>query len=111
MGGSAGAPFLNLVVVGFSRSSPEALLAYGKALECAAGRRRGPRWGPRTLDIDLLFCGDLVRHRPELTLPHPGIRARAFVRVPLAEIDRQAGLDAVRCEGAESLTCRGPLSY
>jgi 7,8-dihydro-6-hydroxymethylpterin-pyrophosphokinase len=62
------------------------LLAFAKALELAAGRRAGPRHGPRRLDIDLLVYGDLTSDRPELTLPHPGLRQRRFVLAPLAEI-------------------------
>lgn len=65
---------------------PEELLAIAKALELAAGRRSGPRNAPRRLDIDLLVYGDLSSDRPELTLPHPGLRRRRFVLAPLAEI-------------------------
>lgn len=57
-----------------------------KALELAAGRRRGLRFGPRPLDVDLLLHGDLRRDTPELTLPHPRLRERRFVLEPLAEI-------------------------
>jgi 7,8-dihydro-6-hydroxymethylpterin-pyrophosphokinase len=65
---------------------PGELLALAKALELAAGRRRGPRFGPRPLDIDLLLYGDLQMSTPELTLPHPRLRERRFVLAPLAEI-------------------------
>ena len=65
---------------------PEELLAVAKALELAAGRRSGPRHAPRRLDVDLLVYGDLSSDRPELTLPHPGLRYRRFVLAPLAEI-------------------------
>ncbi|MFQ5349334.1 MAG: 2-amino-4-hydroxy-6-hydroxymethyldihydropteridine diphosphokinase, partial [Thermoanaerobaculia bacterium] len=54
--------------------------------ELAAGRRAGPRHAPRRLDVDLLLYGDLRSDRPELTLPHPGLRQRRFVLAPLAEI-------------------------
>jgi 2-amino-4-hydroxy-6-hydroxymethyldihydropteridine diphosphokinase len=77
--------------VGETTLSPAALLAVLKALELTAGRRRAsaaslPRWGPRPLDIDLLLYGELQSDRPELTLPHPGLRTRRFVLEPLAEI-------------------------
>jgi 2-amino-4-hydroxy-6-hydroxymethyldihydropteridine diphosphokinase len=64
----------------------DALLAIAKALEHAAGRRRGVRFGPRPLDIDLLLYGDLRSDAPEMTLPHPRLRERRFVLEPLAEI-------------------------
>jgi 7,8-dihydro-6-hydroxymethylpterin-pyrophosphokinase len=57
-----------------------------KALELAAGRRRGVRFGPRPLDVDLLLYGDLQWDVPELTLPHPRLRERRFMLEPLAEI-------------------------
>lgn len=59
-----------------------------QAIENRAGRERsGPRWGPRTLDLDLLLYGDWQCEDERLTLPHPGIARRPFVLVPLAEID------------------------
>ena len=64
----------------------ETLLAQTKALELAAGRRRGPRDGPRPLDIDLLVFGDLRANRPELILPHPRLHERRFVLLPLADL-------------------------
>lgn len=65
---------------------PGDLLSVCKALELAAGRRRGVRFGPRPLDVDLLVYGDLQIATPELTLPHPRLRERRFVLAPLAEI-------------------------
>lgn len=62
------------------------MLALAKALEHAAGRRPGPRFGPRPLDIDLLLHGGRTSVAPELTLPHPRLRERRFVLEPLAEI-------------------------
>lgn len=66
--------------------SPEALLDVLIAIESAAGRRRELRWGPRTLDLDLLAFDGERRDTPRLTLPHPHLHERAFVLVPLAEI-------------------------
>lgn len=65
---------------------PADLLAVAKALELAAGRRPGVRFGPRPLDVDLLLYGDRQSSAPELTLPHPRLRERRFVLAPLAEI-------------------------
>jgi 2-amino-4-hydroxy-6-hydroxymethyldihydropteridine diphosphokinase len=78
--------FLNAVLVGRSTLSPEALLALAKALELAAGRRRGERHGPRPLDIDLLLYGSRHSARPELRLPHGDLRGRRFVLEPLVEV-------------------------
>lgn len=66
---------------------PHGLLDQLQAIEDRAGRdRSGPRWGPRTLDLDLLLYGDTRCEDERMTLPHPGITERAFVLVPLAEI-------------------------
>ena len=56
------------------------------AIEAAQGRTRGERWGPRTLDLDLLVYGDAVIDTPRLTIPHPQLALRPFVLVPLAEV-------------------------
>ncbi len=65
---------------------PLELLDALQAIEAAHGRRRAQRWGPRTLDLDLLVYADLRLDHPRLVLPHPGIGERAFVLVPMAEI-------------------------
>ena len=78
--------YLNTAVLANASLEPGELLALAKALEMAAGRRRGERFGPRPLDIDLLLYGDLQSSAPELTLPHPRLRERRFVLEPLAEI-------------------------
>jgi 2-amino-4-hydroxy-6-hydroxymethyldihydropteridine diphosphokinase len=66
--------------------APEELLAALLAIERAMGRARGKRWGPRTIDLDLLLHGDLVIDRPGIAVPHPEMHRRAFVLVPLAEV-------------------------
>ncbi|HEX7181977.1 MAG TPA: 2-amino-4-hydroxy-6-hydroxymethyldihydropteridine diphosphokinase [Thermoanaerobaculia bacterium] len=78
--------YLNTAAVGWTSLPPEAVLALAKALELAAGRRRGPRFGPRPLDVDLLLYGAVESSAPELTLPHPRLRERRFVLEPLAAI-------------------------
>jgi 2-amino-4-hydroxy-6-hydroxymethyldihydropteridine diphosphokinase len=78
--------FLNTAAVAHTALPPEAVLALAKALERAAGRQRGVRFGPRPLDVDLLTYGSLRSDAPELTLPHPRLRERRFVLEPLAEI-------------------------
>lgn len=79
-------PFLNGVVEGESGLSPEFLLAMLQAIERELGRVKRERWGPREIDLDLLFYGDLVVEEPGLILPHPRLHERTFVLVPLANL-------------------------
>jgi 2-amino-4-hydroxy-6-hydroxymethyldihydropteridine diphosphokinase len=80
--------FLNAAVEAETGLSPRALLDRLLAVEQALGRRRtGPRYGPRTIDLDLLLCGDEVVEEPGLTLPHPRLSERRFVLEPLYELD------------------------
>jgi len=78
--------FLNTVVGARSDVSADELLAFAKGLEGDAGRRQGPRDGPRPLDVDLLVVGDVVRSDEALTIPHPGLLRRRFVLVPFADL-------------------------
>jgi 2-amino-4-hydroxy-6-hydroxymethyldihydropteridine diphosphokinase len=77
--------FVNAVVLIESHLPPESLMRHLHSVERAAGRRRRQRWGPRTLDLDLLDYHGLIRRYP-LILPHPGIGERDFVLKPIAEI-------------------------
>ncbi len=79
-------PYLNTALTGRTGLAADELLALTKALEREAGRRQGPRYGPRPLDIDLLIYGDRVLHTPELYVPHPRLRERRFYLAPLADI-------------------------
>lgn len=79
-------PYLNQVVTLAARREPGVLLEEALEIERQLGRRRGERWGARTIDLDLLLCGDQVRAEPHLTLPHPRLAERPFVLVPLAEL-------------------------
>ncbi len=78
--------FLNGVAAVHTLMSPADLLQALHAIEAAQGRRRSIRWGPRTLDLDLLLHGDACVDSPLLTLPHPGIVQRNFVLYPLRDI-------------------------
>ncbi len=78
--------FLNTAALAHTDLAAEEVLALAKALELAAGRRPGARFGPRPLDVDLLLYGDRRAATPELTLPHPRLRERRFMLAPLAEI-------------------------
>lgn len=83
----AGGPdFINAVVLLQTRLAPLPLLHTLQALEQAAGRERPYRNAPRTLDLDLLSHGEVRLDTAELTLPHPRMRQRAFVLLPLAEV-------------------------
>jgi 2-amino-4-hydroxy-6-hydroxymethyldihydropteridine diphosphokinase len=79
--------FVN-AVAGLLTTLPALELLHGlQSIEDAQGRRRdGPRWGPRTLDLDLLIYGDAELRSEALTLPHPGLVERPFVLVPLLEV-------------------------
>lgn len=79
-------PHLNLAARIETDLSPDDLLQRIHAVEAAGGRQRTERWGPRTIDIDILLYGDMEVQTPALTLPHPGIVERAFVVVPLADL-------------------------
>ncbi|HVU72068.1 MAG TPA: 2-amino-4-hydroxy-6-hydroxymethyldihydropteridine diphosphokinase [Mycobacteriales bacterium] len=87
--------FLNAVVISESAASPEELLTLAGDIEQAAARTRPVRWGPRTLDVDLVVVGDEVRTTDALTLPHPRAAERAFVLVPWAAADPAARLAGV----------------
>jgi 2-amino-4-hydroxy-6-hydroxymethyldihydropteridine diphosphokinase len=78
--------FLNTAALARTVLAAEEVLALAKALELAAGRRPGARFGPRPLDVDLLLYGNRRVAAPELTLPHPRLRERRFMLAPLAEI-------------------------
>jgi 2-amino-4-hydroxy-6-hydroxymethyldihydropteridine diphosphokinase len=87
VGGPEQPAFLNAVVVVDTELTPEALLASVQDIEDTAGRVREERWGPRTLDVDLLVVGAQTRNDENLQLPHPRVAERAFVLVPWAEVD------------------------
>jgi 2-amino-4-hydroxy-6-hydroxymethyldihydropteridine diphosphokinase len=79
--------FLNAVAAILTQLAPRDLLLELQQIEHAAGRRRdGVRWGPRVLDLDLLVYSNETIRLPDLIVPHPGIRVRNFVLLPLAEL-------------------------
>jgi 2-amino-4-hydroxy-6-hydroxymethyldihydropteridine diphosphokinase len=78
--------FINACLVGRTRLAPDALLVAVKAIEQIVGRRASERWGPRVIDIDLLYVGDIALDTPGLTLPHRDLANRAFVLAPLADL-------------------------
>ncbi|MEV0974709.1 2-amino-4-hydroxy-6-hydroxymethyldihydropteridine diphosphokinase [Microtetraspora glauca] len=92
VGGPEQDPYLNAVVVAESMLDAWALLERAQSIENAFGRVRVERWGPRTLDVDLIMVDDVVSADPELTLPHPRAHERAFVLVPWLRADPEATL-------------------
>lgn len=81
--------FLNQVVEARTGLAPEELLVYLKDLEAELGRTPTFHYGPRQIDIDILFYDNLVYHSGDLVIPHPRLSERAFVLVPLADLAPQ----------------------
>ena len=100
--------FLNAAVRIRTELEPQELLDVCKGIEAEQGRMfAGPRHGPRSLDVDLLLLGDLELETERLTLPHPEVRSRRFVMVPLLELDPGLTLpDGTRLD--EALAALGP---
>ena len=92
VGGPEQPDYLNAVAIGETTLPARAVLERCHSLEDAFGRVRGERWGPRTLDLDLIVYGDEVSDSPGLTLPHPRARERAFVLAPWHDADPDAEL-------------------
>jgi 2-amino-4-hydroxy-6-hydroxymethyldihydropteridine diphosphokinase len=92
VGGPPQPDYANAVLVGDWAGEPASLLDLAQRVEAQWHRERDVRWGPRTLDVDLLAVGDLVSDDPRLTLPHPRAAQRAFVLLPWAEADPDAVL-------------------
>jgi 2-amino-4-hydroxy-6-hydroxymethyldihydropteridine diphosphokinase len=78
--------YLNAVVALDTDLSARRILEVGQRLEQEAHRERRERWGPRTLDVDVLLVGDEQIDEPDLEVPHPRLHERKFVRVPLADV-------------------------
>jgi 2-amino-4-hydroxy-6-hydroxymethyldihydropteridine diphosphokinase len=78
--------FLNAAAGIETDLAPEALLEELKRVERTLGRKPGPRWGPREIDLDILLYGDTILETGTLVIPHPRMRERRFVLEPLAEI-------------------------
>lgn len=86
VGGPDQERYLNAVVTVTTRETPGAILEHIHSIERERGRLRRERWGPRTLDIDLLLYGDAVIDEPGLQVPHPRMAERRFVLQPLLDI-------------------------
>lgn len=88
LGGMAQPPYLNQMVLLDTELEPRALLAALQAIERARGRVRSARWGPRTLDLDIVAYGDRQVRDPDLVIPHPELPRREFWQRELSELAR-----------------------
>ena len=86
VGGPVQDDFLNAVIEIETDRSPHQLLVIAHAAEAAAGRVRVERWGPRTLDVDIVFIDGVTVDEPDLTVPHPRWRERDFVLAPMQDL-------------------------
>ncbi len=109
--------FLNCVLEVGTRLSPPELLGRVKEIEGTMGREPGVRYGPRLIDIDILFYDDVIFEGPDLRVPHPRLHQRAFVLVPLAELspdlvhpvlNASVGVLNRSVDGAEGVSAWGP---
>jgi 2-amino-4-hydroxy-6-hydroxymethyldihydropteridine diphosphokinase len=114
VGGPEQGPFLNIVVEVATRRTPHELLRLCQELERAAGRVRVERWGPRTLDVDIVWMDGITVADADLEIPHPRAHERNFVMRPLLDLApdlepvfRSLGYEADAASGA--VTPLGPL--
>ena len=110
--------FLNMACCFRTSLGPTEMLALAQDVEGRLGRVRTVRYGPRTIDVDILLYGKLVMDTPDLCIPHPGIPERAFVLAPLAEIAAEVEHPVLRrtigallkdVPGRETVVRLGPL--
>jgi 2-amino-4-hydroxy-6-hydroxymethyldihydropteridine diphosphokinase len=109
VGGVAQDDYWNVVLELTTDASAHDLLARARRAEAARGRVRDIRWGPRTLDVDVLLVGDERSDDLEIEVPHPRMYERSFVLVPLHELAPELVSDAQLGAGAGSVTRLGTL--
>ena len=85
--------FLNICIEVDTNLSPEELLEVCHEVENKLNRVRVIRWGPRTIDVDILFFNNIISTDENLTLPHPRIKERAFVLIPLMDLNKELVID------------------
>lgn len=102
--------FINAAAKLVTELTPERLLSVLQQIELSLGRRRGERWGPREIDLDILLYDNLVISEDGLTIPHPLMHERRFVMEPLAEIAPEARHPALGMTAHEILNSIGTLS-
>jgi 2-amino-4-hydroxy-6-hydroxymethyldihydropteridine diphosphokinase len=110
VGGAPGqGAYLNGVVELWTSRTPRELLAAAQAAEAAAGRVRVERWGPRTLDVDVLLVGDEKVEEADLVVPHPRMWGRGFVLVPLGDLAPELVLGHLTSDLARGIRAAGNL--
>lgn len=110
VGGPEQDAYFNIVVQLETSSGPRELLDRCRALEAEAERRRIIRWGPRTLDVDVLIVGDETVAADDLSVPHPRMHLRNFVMRPLLDLDPTIAVDGYDPESAiGDVSSLGPL--
>ena len=109
VGGGAQDDYWNMVVELTTSASAYELLSRARRAEEAGGRIRAQRWGPRTLDVDVLLVGDERSDDPEIVVPHPRMYERSFVLVPLHELAPALVSEAQLGAGVGAVTRLGTL--
>ena len=109
VGGPEQGPYLNMVVRLWTAASPRELLGQCRNRELAAGRMRVVRWGPRTLDADILWIDGEQVDEPDLAIPHPRMYERDFVLVPLADVGADILPDGYNPQACDGVVDLGPL--
>ena len=102
-------PYLNLVVELDTALTARQLLGVGQRLQAAAQRVQGERWGPRTLDVDVLWVDGVTVDEPDLQVPHPRMFERRFVLAPLHELAPELVPDDVLADSVCAVSVVGPL--
>lgn len=104
--------FLNLCISIETSLSPYELLESLQAIELELDRVRKIHWGPRTIDIDILLFDDIICEDDKLTIPHPRMRERAFVLIPLYDIEKNLIIDGIKLEDLiNKIDTRGIKEY
>jgi 2-amino-4-hydroxy-6-hydroxymethyldihydropteridine diphosphokinase len=101
--------YLNCVVELRTTRTARELLAAAQSAEAAARRERLERWGPRTLDVDVLLVGDETIDEPDLVVPHPRMWERGFVLVPLGDLAPELVIDRLTSDMVRGVRPAGPL--
>ena len=101
--------FVNACAIGTTLLPPAELLVRFKSIERRLGRMKTVRWGPRVIDIDLLFYGDMRLESPGLTIPHKELLRRAFVLVPLAQVAPDKRIAGVAVRDAAAAIAQGGI--
>jgi len=111
VGGPSGqGPYLNMVAELWTAATPLELLAIAQQAEASAGRDRAVRWGPRTLDVDILLVDGLTVDLPNLQVPHPRMWERGFVLVPLGDLAPEMVRGRLRDDMRAGVVRAGTLS-